>query len=115
MQFSTLAFLVGAIIGAPLALASAEPASQATTPQSKVFYNFCCMPGCYYCEAKDCPPETCSGVFSSCCGESFRKATGDGNLQFFNAKGQKIHFVSGDFTPGDATDAPTSTSTSASA
>ncbi|KAI1800713.1 hypothetical protein F4811DRAFT_556575 [Daldinia bambusicola] len=115
MQFSTLAFLVGAIIGAPLALASAEPASQANTPDSQVYYNFCCMPGCYYCQAKDCPPETCSGLFSSCCGESFRKASADGNLQFFNSQGKKIQFVSSDFTPINATDSLASTSTATSA
>ncbi|KAG4216642.1 hypothetical protein PC116_g34877 [Phytophthora cactorum] len=92
MQFSTLAFLASAIIGAPLALVNAGPVP-ASSLEPRVFYSYCCIPGCVYCQAKDCSVEACGSVFSTCCAESFRKVAEDGNSQVFNANGQVMEFV----------------------
>ncbi|KAI0851974.1 hypothetical protein F5Y00DRAFT_258930 [Daldinia vernicosa] len=92
MQFSTVAYLVGAILSAPLALVNAgpipEPSLETRDPET-----YCCVPGCYWCAVGDCLHGGCNGFYGSCCAVGFRKVDEDGNLQIFNTNGQQMRFV----------------------
>ncbi|RYP16631.1 hypothetical protein DL765_005022 [Monosporascus sp. GIB2] len=56
---------------------------------------WCCIPGCVYCQKTDCGRESCDFPFTACCAEGLRRDVYEdmSDFEVFNEDGTKIQFV----------------------
>ncbi|RYP89201.1 hypothetical protein DL769_000171 [Monosporascus sp. CRB-8-3] len=56
---------------------------------------WCCVPGCVYCQTTDCGHESCDFPFTTCCAESLRRDVFEdiSDFEVFNEDGTMIQFV----------------------